>query len=30
MNFLTGDETPAMKKAHVYAGLVVGEPFLER
>ncbi|POM68483.1 Atypical/ABC1/ABC1-A protein Kinase [Phytophthora palmivora] len=27
MHFLTGDESPAMKRAHVAAGMVVGEPF---
>lgn len=28
--FLTGDETPAMMKAHTQAGLVMGEPFVDR
>ena len=27
MDFLTGDESPAMIEAHISAGLVVGEPF---
>ncbi|CAM9691583.1 unnamed protein product, partial [Hapterophycus canaliculatus] len=27
LKFLTGDETQAMMKAHLQAGLVVGEPF---
>ncbi|OWZ23111.1 Atypical/ABC1/ABC1-A protein kinase [Phytophthora megakarya] len=27
MHFLTGDESPVMKRAHVAAGMVVGEPF---
>ncbi|KAJ8544415.1 hypothetical protein ON010_g11852 [Phytophthora cinnamomi] len=27
MHFLTGDESPAMMRAHVAAGMVVGEPF---
>jgi aarF domain-containing kinase len=27
MNFLTGDESPAMIRAHTAAGMVVGEPF---
>ncbi|CAN0022763.1 unnamed protein product [Sphacelaria rigidula] len=30
LEFLTGDETQAMMKAHVQAGLVVGEPFVDR
>ncbi|KAG1704337.1 hypothetical protein DVH05_006345 [Phytophthora capsici] len=27
MHFLTGDESPAMLRAHIAAGMVVGEPF---
>ncbi|KAL4105561.1 hypothetical protein PRIC1_003622 [Phytophthora ramorum] len=27
MHFLTGDESPAMMRAHIAAGMVVGEPF---
>ncbi|ETK85171.1 Atypical/ABC1/ABC1-A protein kinase [Phytophthora nicotianae CJ01A1] len=27
MHFLTGDESPSMMRAHVAAGMVVGEPF---
>ncbi|CAI5741849.1 unnamed protein product [Peronospora destructor] len=27
LHFLTGDESPAMMRAHVAAGMVVGEPF---
>ncbi|KAJ0412748.1 hypothetical protein ATCC90586_002378 [Pythium insidiosum] len=27
MKFLTGDESPAMMRAHMMAGMVVGEPF---
>lgn len=30
LKFLTGDETPSMMRAHVQAGLVVGEPFVDR
>lgn len=30
LKFLTGDETKTMMKAHLQAGLVVGEPFVDR
>lgn len=30
LKFLTGDETKGMMKAHLQAGLVVGEPFVDR
>ncbi|CAM9105965.1 unnamed protein product [Ectocarpus fasciculatus] len=30
LKFLTGDETQTMMKAHLQAGLVVGEPFIDR
>lgn len=30
LKFLTGDETKSMMKAHLQAGLVVGEPFVDR
>ena len=30
LKFLTGDETLAMMEAHLQAGLVVGEPFVDR
>ncbi|CAB1101059.1 unnamed protein product [Ectocarpus sp. CCAP 1310/34] len=30
LKFLTGDETQMMMKAHLQAGLVVGEPFIDR
>ncbi len=30
LKFLTGDETQAMMKAHLQAGLVVGEPFVDK
>lgn len=30
LKFLTGDETSAMMEAHLQAGLVVGEPFVDR